>query len=98
MSVVENARSRMQFNGDGNRLALLGELTIKGITRPIALDGELRGSVVDGDGSDRIALALRGELDRSDYGLLWNRVLETGNLVLGDTVELVLDVAAVRVD
>ena len=88
----------MRFNGDDGRFALPGELTIKGVTRPITLDGELRGPVLDSDGRDRIALALRGQLDRSDYGLVWNRLLETGNVVVGHTVDLVLDVAAVRVD
>ena len=88
----------MQFNGDEAGFALPGELTIKGVTRPIALDGELHGTVIDTDGSERISFALRGQLDRSDYGLVWNRVLETGNVLVGDTVVLVLDVAAVRVD
>ena len=86
----------MQFNGDDTHFALTGELTIKGITRPIALEGELHGSVTDADGRERIALALRGQLDRSDFGLVWNRVLETGNVVVGETVDLILDVAAVR--
>jgi len=62
------------------------------------LDGKLHGAVVDSDGRDRVALALRGQLDRSNYGLVWNRVLETGSVLVGDTVDLVLDVAAVRVD
>jgi polyisoprenoid-binding protein YceI len=87
----------MQFNGDDRRFALPGELTIKGVTRPITLDGELGGAVLDADGRERIALALSGRLDRSDYGLVWNRVLETGNVLVGDTVDLLLDVAAVRV-
>jgi len=87
----------MQFNGDDSHFALAGDLTIKGVTRPIALDGELHGLVVDDDGRERVALALRGQLDRADYGLVWNRVLETGGVLVGDTVDLVLDVAAVRV-
>ena len=87
---------RIQFNGDDIHLSLSGELTIKGVTRPIDLDGELHGIVIGGDGRERIALALRGQLDRSDYGLVWNRTLETGNVLVGDTVELVLDVAAIR--
>ena len=37
---------------------------------------------------ERVALALRGQLDRSDYGLVWNRVLETGNLLVGDSVDV----------
>ena len=88
----------MQFNGDDRHFALSGELTIKGVTRPIVLDGTLRGTVVDGDGRERVALGRRGQLDRADYGLVWNRVLETGSLLVGDTVDLVLDVAAVRAD
>jgi polyisoprenoid-binding protein YceI len=90
--------SGMQFNGDHRQFALSGELTIKGVTRPITLDGELGGAVLGADGRERIALALRGQLDRSDYGLVWNRVFETGNVLVGDTVDLLLDIAAVRVD
>ena len=88
----------LRFNGDDVSFALAGELTIKGVTCPINLDGEFQGAALDLDGCQRIALALRGQLDRSDYGLVWNRLLETGNFLVGDTVELVLDVAAVRAD
>jgi len=83
----------VRFNGDDASLALPGELTIKGVTRPITLAG----TVLAPDG-ETIALALHGQLDRSDYGLVWNRMLETGGVLVGDTVDLVLDVAAVRVD
>jgi polyisoprenoid-binding protein YceI len=86
----------LQFEGDDGRFTLPGELTMKGVTRPITLDGELRGIGLARDGSERIALALRGQLDRSDYGLTWNRLLDRGNVLVGDTVELLLDVAAVR--
>ena len=88
----------MHFDRDGRHFALPGELTIKGVTRPILLDGELRGSVSDDEHGERLALALRGQLDRSDYGLVWNRMLETGGMLVGETVDLTLDVAAVRVD
>ena len=89
--------AEIEFNGDGRHFTLPGELTIKGITRPITLDGEVRGSVVDGE-SRWVALALSGQIERSDYGLVWNRVLEGGGVLVADTVELVLDVAALRVD
>jgi polyisoprenoid-binding protein YceI len=88
--------TRMRFNGDGIHFALPGELTIKGVTRPITLDGELRGIISADDRSPRVALALHGQLDRSDYGLVWNRVLDTGGVLVGDTVDLVLDIAAIR--
>ncbi len=96
--VISFRSDRVHFNGEDSRFALAGELTIKGVTRPITLDGELQGAVAGIDGGDRMALALRGQLDRSDYGLVWNRVLETGGVLVGDTVDLLLDVAAVRVD
>jgi polyisoprenoid-binding protein YceI len=88
----------MQFNGDPSHFSLAGELTIKGVTRPITLHGDLRGGIDDEDLGRRVALALRGQLDRSDYGLVWNRMLETGGVLVGDTVDLALDIAAVRVD
>jgi polyisoprenoid-binding protein YceI len=87
----------MEFYGDNGHFGLSGELTIKDVTRTIALDGQLLGSVVGADGAERIAFALRGWIDRADYGLRWNRVLETGGVLVGDRVDLVLDVAAVRV-
>jgi polyisoprenoid-binding protein YceI len=90
------AARRMNFNGDHGRFTLPGTLTIKGINRPITLEGELAGTVVDSDGSERVAFTLRGRIDRADFGLVWNRLLETGSLVVGDTVDLLINVAAVR--
>ena len=88
----------MHFDRDGRHFALPGELTIRGVTRPILLAGELRGSAADDESGERLALALCGQLDRADYGLVGNHVLDTGGVLVGDTVELILDVTAVRVD
>jgi polyisoprenoid-binding protein YceI len=87
----------LTVNGDDTRFSLGGALTIKGITRRIVLEGEHRGTVVDPDGRERIALALRGRIDRSDFGLRWSPMLEAGGLLVGEDVDLSLDVAAVRV-
>ena len=88
----------MEFEDDGSHFMLPGELTIKGVTRPVVLDGEVHGGITGGDQVRRLALSLRGELDRSDYGLVWNRILETGGVLVGDAVELALDVALYQVD
>jgi polyisoprenoid-binding protein YceI len=88
----------IRFDGEDERFVLPGELTIKGVTHPITLAGELGGSVVDDDGNDRIALALSGRLDRFEYGLVWNRMLESGHLLVGDAVDLLLDISAIRAD
>jgi polyisoprenoid-binding protein YceI len=94
---IEFHAAGVEFDEDGRHFELPGELTIKGVTREVRLDGELRGSITD-DHMRRLALGLRGELDRRDYGLVWNRMLETGGVLVGDTVELILDIAVVRVD
>jgi polyisoprenoid-binding protein YceI len=88
MSVVENPREQLLSSGswsvDPAHSAI--EFRVKHMVIQTAPDG-----------SERIALALRGHLNRSDYGLGWNRLLETGNVLVGDSIDLVLDVAAVRI-
>ena len=86
------------LNGDGKSFLVPGELTIKDVTRPVLLDGAFRGAGVHPDGGERIAFALRGELDRTDFGLVWNRAIETGGVLVGNAVELALDVSAVRAE
>jgi polyisoprenoid-binding protein YceI len=90
--------SAIQLNGDDRRFVVGGELTMKEVTRPVMLDGVFRGAAPQPDDGERIALELRGELDRTDFGLSWNRALETGGVLFGNAVELALDVSAVRVD
>jgi polyisoprenoid-binding protein YceI len=90
--------SAIQLNGGDRRFVVGGELTMKDVTRPVTLDGVFRGAATQSDNGERIALELRGELDRTDFGLSWNRALETGGVLFGNAVELALDVSAVRVD
>jgi polyisoprenoid-binding protein YceI len=82
---------------DDGRLLVQGELEIKGVTRPIELAGEFRGTGVHPDGSERLGLTLNGALDRTDFGLTWNRALEAGGVLVGNTVGLELDISAVKV-
>jgi polyisoprenoid-binding protein YceI len=89
--------SEITLADDDEVFVLRGDLTIKGVTRPIALAGEFRGTGLTPDGTERIVLGLRGRFERSDFGLVWNRALETGGLLVGNTVEIDLDVSVVRV-
>lgn len=82
--------------GAGGTLVVAGDLTIKDVTRPIELAGVFRGVGAGSDGTERAAFDLRGELSRLEYGLTWNRMLETGGVLVGNAVELALGVAAVR--
>lgn len=81
----------------GGRLLVEGDLAMKGVTRPIELIGEFRGSGLHPDGSERLGLMLAGEVDRTDFGLVWNRTLEAGSVLVGDAVGLELDISAVKV-
>jgi polyisoprenoid-binding protein YceI len=80
----------------GATAVLHGELTIKGITRPVALDVEYAGHARDPWGGERAVFSARGSLDREDWGLTWNMVLEAGGLLVSKKIELEIDVELVR--
>ena len=75
---------------------VVGELTIRDVTRGIALDVEYGGRAKDPWGNERVGFIARGQLDRKDFGLGWNQVLEAGGVLVGDRVELELELQAVK--
>jgi polyisoprenoid-binding protein YceI len=81
---------------DGSDLVMTGALTIHGVTKTVTLAVENLGTAKDPWGNHRAAFTARGSLDRKDYGLGWNQVLEAGGVLVGDKVELALDIQAVR--
>ena len=81
---------------EGGRLRIAGELTMRGVTRETELDAQLKRTKREEDGGERIALELRGELDRRDFGLTWNQALETGGALLGNKVKIALEISAVK--
>ena len=81
---------------EGSRFTLKGDLTIRGVKKPIVLAGEFLGSAVDPWGSERAAFTAEGTINRKDFGLNWNKALEAGGLLVGEDVTIVLDVEAVK--
>lgn len=79
----------------GNGWLVDGELTIKDVTRPVVLDVEFTGAMEDPEGAARIAFSAETEIDREDFGITWNQALETGGVLVGKTVKISIDVAAV---
>jgi polyisoprenoid-binding protein YceI len=75
---------------------LVGNLTIKGITREVALDVEVHGQAKDPWGNQRAAFSAKTSLNRKEFGLTWNQLLETGGAMVGDRVELEIEIEAVR--
>jgi polyisoprenoid-binding protein YceI len=82
---------------DGGDLVVKGDLTIKGITKPVELRGELVGPANDPWGNERIGLELTGSIDRTDFGLEWNAPLPGGGFLLPSDVVLKAYFAATRV-
>jgi polyisoprenoid-binding protein YceI len=79
-----------------DRLKVVGRLTLHGVTRDVTLDVESFGRTMDPWGNERIGFSARTALQRADFGLTWNQVLETGGVVVGDRVDLELEVEAVK--
>jgi polyisoprenoid-binding protein YceI len=73
-----------------------GELTVRGITRPLTLDVSFDGSAQDPWGGERLAFTARGSLDREAFGLTWNQALETGGVLVGKKVEIEIEAEFVK--
>jgi polyisoprenoid-binding protein YceI len=75
---------------------VVGELTLKGITREVVLRVEQHGQAKDPWGNLRAAFTAKTSIDRKDFGLTWNQVLETGGVMVGDRVDIEADIEAVK--
>ncbi len=65
-----------------------GDLTIKGVTKPVVLQGILTGPITDGYGGERLGLELETTVDRTEFGLNWNAPLPGGDFMLGNDVTI----------
>lgn len=80
---------------DGS-IKLSGEITIKGLTKPIELGGTLGEGGEDPWGNERVGFEVAGVIDRRDFDLKWNQTLPNGNLLVANEVKLVISVSAVK--
>jgi polyisoprenoid-binding protein YceI len=83
-------------SGEGDaRYRVRGDLTVKGVTRPVTVELDYTGTVVDQEGRQRVGFEGHATLRRSDWGVTWNAPLEAGGLLVSDKVDLELDVSAI---
>lgn len=75
---------------------VLGELTIHGVTRPVALEVEGGARVTDPWGGTRTGFSAKTSISRKDFGLTWNVALEAGGFLVGDKLEITLEIEAVK--
>jgi polyisoprenoid-binding protein YceI len=81
---------------DDARYRLIGALTIRDVTREVSLDVDYGGRAKDPWGNERIGFVVKTAIDRKDFGLGWNQVLEAGGVLVGDRVDIELEVQAVK--
>jgi polyisoprenoid-binding protein YceI len=81
---------------EGENTVLLGDFTIHGVTKALSLPVKVKGPIKDPWGNMRIGLEGSAKINRKDFGLTYNKALETGGLVVGDEVEIQINAEAVR--
>lgn len=84
--------------GSDDSWKIAGDLTVRGVTRPVVLDVEFEGATTDPWGGERIGFTATTEVDREEWGLTWNVALETGGVLVGRKIRLELAVQATRVE
>ena len=83
-------------NKEGDRFKMTGDLTIRGKALEVTLDCTYQGRGKDPWGKESAGASATGEIDRRQWGLQWNQALETGGVLVGNTVKFQIDVQAVR--
>jgi polyisoprenoid-binding protein YceI len=84
------------ITGAGERGAITGELTIKDVARSVTLDVEFLGEATDPWGAQRAVFSARAVIDREDWGLTWNMVLDAGGVLVSKQIRLEIEVELVR--
>jgi polyisoprenoid-binding protein YceI len=82
---------------DANNGRLIGDLTIKGVTHEVALDVEYAGVAKSPWGTESAGFSATGSLNRKDWGLNWNQALETGGVLVGDKINIEIELELVKV-
>jgi polyisoprenoid-binding protein YceI len=89
------AAEDIRLYGDG-KVSVDGELTIKGVTKPVAVTGMVTAPIADAYGNDRIGLSLTTNVDRTDFGVDWNQPLPSGDPALANDVTIFAELQFVK--
>ena len=85
-----------RIEGKGGAFKIVGNLTIRGTTREVVLDVTSEGRTKDPWGGERAGFTATTRIKRTDFGLLWNQLLETGGLVVGEDVKISIDAELIK--
>jgi len=87
-----------RITGPRQHFTVLGDLTIRGLTREVTLDVKLNGTGTNPMGQTVAGFTARTEINRKDFGLNWNVALEAGGFLVGDTATIEIELEAVKAD
>jgi polyisoprenoid-binding protein YceI len=87
--------TRVELKGE-DELRVTGDLSIHGVSKPVTFTAERLGKAKDPWGNERAVFSATASIDRKDFGLKWNQALEAGGFLVGDRVDITLEVEAVR--
>jgi polyisoprenoid-binding protein YceI len=85
-----------KFNAEGDKANLTGDLTIRGTTKPITLNVEYGGIVVDPYGQTKAGFTVNGKISRKEFGLVWSAVTEAGQVVVSDEIRLLAEIQLIK--
>lgn len=84
------------YKADGDEGVMVGDLTIRDVTKEVELEVEDLATIKDFDGNNRVGFTLEGKINRTDFGLKWNKALEFGGVAVSETVKLEIEVQAIE--
>ena len=85
-----------KFESNGDEAILDGDLTIRGVTKPLTVKVELGGTVVDPWGQHKAGFTVSGKISRKEFGLQWNAVTEAGHVVVSDEIKIHAEIQLVK--
>ena len=85
-----------KYKKQGDTYKVVGHLTLRGVTKEVTLIGTFNGVTKDPGGNTRAGFTADGTLNRKDFGMIWNKTLDTGGLVVGNEVQIHLDIECIK--
>jgi polyisoprenoid-binding protein YceI len=79
------------YKADEDEGVMVGVLTLHGITKEVKLDVTVNGTIVDNTGNTKVGFTFEGKINRKDFGLTWNKLIETGGIAVGEKVKITIE-------
>lgn len=93
LSFISTRTEGIEEDGDFN---LIGDLTIKDVTKPVKFNVEFGGITKDPYGQTKAGFSISGKINRKDFGLTWNAALESGGVVVGEDIKLISEIQLIK--